>query len=80
MACTNLESEDLVLELADRAGLLEAEGQGGLLECADHGGRAAKKELDIRGRLGEPLLHAVSRSLTSWSSVGELTVIMSEVT
>lgn len=51
-----LEGKDLVLELADRARLVVAEGLGGLLEATDHRGRAADEDLDVVRRLGEPLL------------------------
>lgn len=52
----HLECEDLVLELADGLGLLEAKGLGGLLEATDHGWRTAEQNLDIIGRFGEPFL------------------------
>lgn len=48
-----LEAEDLVLELADGAGLVEAQGLGGLLHGADHGGWAADEDLDVLGGSGE---------------------------
>lgn len=43
-----LEAEDLVLELADGAGLGVAERLGSLLHGADHRRRTAEKNLDIR--------------------------------
>lgn len=52
----DLEGEDLVLELADGASLLEAETLGGLLQSTNHRRRAAEENLDIRGGLGEPFL------------------------
>lgn len=45
----SLEAEDLVLQLADRAGLGVAERLGGLLHSADHGRGTAQQNLDIRG-------------------------------
>lgn len=51
-----LESKDLVLELAHRTSLLEAQGLGSLLEAADHGRRTAEQNLDIVRRLGQPFL------------------------
>lgn len=53
-----LEGKDLVLELADGAGLFEAEALGGLFEAADHGGRAAEENLDVVGGLGEEFLQS----------------------
>lgn len=52
----HLEAEDLVLELADRPGLGEAERLGGLLHGTDHGRRAANEDLDISCRGGEKIL------------------------
>lgn len=52
----NLEAEDLVLELADRASLSESERLGGLLHGADHGRRAAEHNLDVASRGRETLL------------------------
>lgn len=49
----HLEAEDLVVELADEAGLLVAQGLGSLLHSADHGRRAAEKDLDVVSRGGE---------------------------
>lgn len=54
----HLEAEDLVLELADGAGLGVAEGLGGLLHGADHGGRTAEEDLDVAGGGREALLIA----------------------
>jgi hypothetical protein len=51
-----LESKDLILELADWTGLVVSEGLGSLLQATDHWWRTADKDLDIVGRLGEPLL------------------------
>lgn len=51
-----LEAEDLVLELADRAGLGVAERLGSLLHGANHGRRTAKKDLDIRSGSRETFL------------------------
>lgn len=54
LAC--LEGKDLVNELADRTGLLEAKALCCLLETANHGRRTAQKNLDIIGRLGKIFL------------------------
>lgn len=54
----SLEGKDLVLELADGTGLLEAKALGGLLQAADHGGRSAHQDLDIVGGLGQPFLRS----------------------
>lgn len=51
-----LEAEDLVLKLADGAGLGVAKGLGGLLHGADHGRRTAKENLDVAGGGREALL------------------------
>lgn len=51
-----LESEDLVLELADGTGLLESQAFGGLLQTTNHGRRTTEKNLDIVGGLGQPFL------------------------
>lgn len=51
-----LEAEDLVLQLADGAGLGVAQGLGGLLHGADHGWGTADKDLDIGGGGGQTLL------------------------
>lgn len=51
-----LKGEDLVLELADGAGLLEAKALCGLFETANHGRRSTEEDLDIVGGLGEPFL------------------------
>ena len=51
-----LEAEDLVLELADRPGLGEAERLGGLLHGADHGRRATEENLNIGSGGGQTLL------------------------
>lgn len=51
-----LESEDLVLKLADGTRLVVAEGLGGLLQTTDHWGGTADEDLDIVGGLGQPLL------------------------
>lgn len=53
-----LEAEDLVLELADGAGLGVAEGLGSLLHGADHGRRTAEEDLDVAGGGREALLIA----------------------
>jgi hypothetical protein len=50
------EAEDLVLELADRAGLGVAESLGGLLHSADHGRGTAEKNLDVGSGGGQALL------------------------
>jgi len=52
-----LEGKNLVNELADRAGLLEAKALGGLLKTANHGRRTTEKNLDIVGRLGQVFLN-----------------------
>jgi hypothetical protein len=52
--CLILESKDLILELADGAGLLEAKALGGLLQAANHGWRATEQDLDVGGRSREP--------------------------
>lgn len=57
MVCS-LEGKDLVLQLADGTGLLEAKALGGLLQAADHGGRSAHQDLDIVGGLGQPFLRS----------------------
>lgn len=54
LAC--LEAEDLVLELADGAGLGVAERLGGLLHGADHGRGTTQHDLDIAGGGGETFL------------------------
>ncbi len=58
----SLESKDLVLQLADGAGLGESQALGRLLEPTDHGGRAAEQDLDVIGGLGEPFLEGRVRS------------------
>lgn len=55
-AFRNLEAEDLVLELADRAGLGVTERLGSLLHRADHGRRTAEQNLDVAGRGRETFL------------------------
>ena len=54
MVC--LEGKDLVLQLADRTGLVVAERFGGLLETTNHGGRATDQDLDVVRGLWQPLL------------------------
>ena len=51
-----LEAEDLVLELADRPGLGEAERLGGLLHGTDHRRGTANEDLDVSCRGGEKVL------------------------
>jgi hypothetical protein len=51
-----LEGKNLVNELADRTGLLEAKALCCLLETANHGRRTTEKNLDIVGGLGEIFL------------------------
>jgi hypothetical protein len=78
LAC--LEGKDLVNELADRTGLLEAKALCCLLETANHGRRTAQKNLDIIGRLGKIFLeHGQSLKIAKLST-RELTSIMSAVT
>ena len=55
----SLERKDLVLKLADWAGLVVAEGLSCLLEAADHRGRTADEDLDVVGGLGEPFLENI---------------------
>lgn len=52
----NLEAEDLVLKLADRAGLGVTERLGSLLHRADHRRRTAEQNLDVAGRGRETFL------------------------
>jgi len=66
-----LESKHLVLELADRASLLEAEALGGLLETAHHGRGTAEQDLDIVGRLGKPFLQMLVSNSPLLMSVGK---------
>jgi hypothetical protein len=78
-----LESEDLVLELANRTRLVVAERFGGLLEATNHRGRAADEDLDIVGRLGQPLLCSCQKTFSKEKIVErrkKLTVIISDVT
>lgn len=82
---SHLESKDLVLELADGAGLGEAETLGGLLQTANHGRGAAQEDLDIAGRLGKPFLYALLAQTWRIHTIkqggrGQRTVIMSVVT
>lgn len=58
-----LKGKHLVLELADGAGLLEADRLGGLLEGADHGRGAAEQNLDVVGGLGKPFLYAHTKEI-----------------
>lgn len=51
-----LEGKDLILELADGAGLLESETLGGLLQSTNHRRRATEENLDIVGGLGKVFL------------------------
>jgi len=51
-----LEAEDLVLQLADRAGLSVTERLSSLLHGADHGRGAAQENLDVGSRGREALL------------------------
>ena len=52
----DLESEDLVLELAHGPCLLEAQAFSRLLQSADHRRRPAKQDLNIVRSLGQPFL------------------------
>lgn len=61
----SLKGKDLIHELADGAGLLEAKALGGLLQAANHGRGTAEENLDVVGRLGKPLLGDVSFSFMS---------------
>lgn len=54
-----LEAEDLVIELADGAGLGVAERLGSLLHGADHGRRTAEEDLDIRSGSRETFLQVL---------------------
>lgn len=53
---THLESKDLVVELADRAGLLVSESFGRLLHGSNHGGWSTEQDLNVISRGGEMLL------------------------
>lgn len=63
----SLKGKHLVLELADRPCLLEADCLGGLLEGADHGRRAAEQDLDVVGGLGKPFLYTHKENPSSAS-------------
>lgn len=54
-----LEGKHLVLKLADRAGLLEAQTLGGLLQSTNHGRGATDKDLDIICRCRQESLRKV---------------------
>lgn len=76
-----LEAEDLVLELADGAGLGVAKGLGGLLHGADHGRRTAEENFDVAGGCREALLIGkISYHDTSIAAIRLHTLIMSAVT
>jgi len=67
---SHLKAEDLVLELADRPGLGEAERLGGLLHGADHGRRTADEDLDVGCRGGKTFLRcAVSHPSSSKTTI-----------
>lgn len=63
MTCfkTRLESKHLILQLADRPSLLEAQRLRRLLQPTNHRGRAAQQNLDITRRLRQQLLHHLLR-------------------
>lgn len=76
-----LEGKDLVLKLADGAGLLEAKALGGLLQATNHRRRTAEQDLDVVRRCRQPFLQEVSSLTRTCQAPGRrLTVIMSAVT
>lgn len=62
---TYLEAENLILELADRAGFGVAKRLGGFLHGADHGGRSAEQDFDVRSGRGQALLYSNVKRLNS---------------
>jgi hypothetical protein len=60
-----LEGKNLVNELADRTGLLEAKALSGLLETANHGRRTTEKNLDIVGGLGQVFVDHVGSDIAN---------------
>lgn len=57
---SHLETEDLIVKLADRSRLFVAQGFGGLLDGLDHGWRTTDEDLDILCRCWQVSLCEVS--------------------